>query len=118
MQVILTKPNAFEPAELEITDLEVHPAAARAETLADLVGKACKLAKTAGAARLRLLYAGRFSSDDLKKTGFRLARQYGYDPAHASFAPGMEGFAGKWQPTGFEGDFHFALRVAPQTKPG
>ena len=118
MQVILTKPNAFEPAELEITDLEVHPAAARAETLADLVGKACKLAKTAGAARLRLLYAGRFSSDDLKKTGFRLARQYGHDPAHASFAPGMEGFAGTWQPTGFEGDFHFALRVAPQTKPG
>ena len=113
MQVFLTKPNAFEPAELEITDLEIHPDAPRSRAIGHLVRNARKIARAAGAGRLRLLLSGRFSREDLSQTGYHLKRRYSYDPAHASFGDGMEHFSEAWTPTGFEGDFHFALRVAP-----
>ena len=116
MQVFLTKPNAFEPAELEITDLEVHPDAPRSRTIGHLVRNARKIARAAGAGRLRLLLSGRFSREDLSQTGYHFQRRYSYDPAHASFGDGMEHFSEGWTPTGFEGDFHFALRVAPDPK--
>ncbi|WP_156807974.1 GNAT family N-acetyltransferase [Henriciella marina] len=113
MQVILTKPNAFEPAELEITDLELHPDAPRSRAIGHLVRNARKIARAAGAGRLRLLLSGRFLREDLSQTGYHVQRRYSYDPAHASFGEGMERFGEAWEPTGFEGDFHFALRVAP-----
>lgn len=117
MLVILSKPNAFEPAGLDIIDLELAPGVPHAATVAQLIRSARKIARAAGAARLRLPFSDRFSAPDLKGTGLRLHRRFSYDPAHASFAYQEGAFARNWVPTGYEGDFHFALRVAPQRAP-
>ena len=117
MLVVLSKPNAFEPAGLDIIDLELAPGVPHAATVAQLIRSARKIARAAGAARLRLPFSDRFSAPDLKGTGLRLHRRFSYDPAHASFAYQEGAFARNWVPTGYEGDFHFALRVAPQRAP-
>jgi hypothetical protein len=117
MLAIMSKPNAYEPAGLDIVDLELASGAPRADTIAHLIRAARKLAKVSGAARLRLIFSDRFAASELKGTGLRLHRRFSYDPAHASFAGDDGRFADGWSPTGIEGDFHFALRVAPQRAP-
>lgn len=117
MLAILSKPNAYEPAGLDIVDLEFASDALRAATMARLMRAARKVAKASGAARLRLIFSDRFTAGELKGTGLRLHRRFSYDPAHAQFAEQSGKFAAAWAPTGYEGDFHFALRVAPQRAP-
>lgn len=117
MLVILSKPNAYEPAGLDIVDLELAPGAPHAATIAHLIDSARTIARAAGAARLRLLFSDRFGPSAFKGTRLRLHRRFSYDPAHASFADEDGPFAQNWVPTGYEGDFHFALRIAPQRAP-
>ena len=117
MLAILSKPNAYEPAGLDIVDLEFASGAPREATMARLIRAARKIARNSGAARLRLIFSDRFASSDLKGTGLRLHRRSSYDPAHALFADQNGKLAEAWAPTGYEGDFHFALRVAPQRAP-
>ena len=117
MLAILSKPNAYEPAGLDIVDLEFAPGEPREATMTRLTRAARKIARNSGAARLRLIFSDRFASSDLKGTGLRLHRRSSYDPAHALFADQNGKLAEAWAPTGYEGDFHFALRVAPQRAP-
>ncbi|RIJ21375.1 GNAT family N-acetyltransferase [Henriciella barbarensis] len=117
MLAILSKPNAYEPAGLDIVDLEVAPGAPRAATIGRLMRSARKIARASGVARLRLIFSDRFATAELKGSGLRLHRRFSYDPAHALFADENGKLAESWIPTGYEGDFHFALRVAPQRAP-
>lgn len=112
-QLILSKPNAFEPLELVATDLVLHPEADRAASLSALVRSARTLARRSGAARLRLPFTARFSKDDFADAPRPIRRQSRYDSAHGFFASGGHALQEHWVPTGYESDFFFALRIPP-----
>ena len=112
MQIAITKPNTFEPAELEIIDLETAPGRDPAPLVQTLIREAKSLARQAGLSRVRLPLAARFPENAFNDTGLKLARSYSYDPAHAWFPNEDSPMAKNWTPTGFEGDFFFALRLS------
>jgi hypothetical protein len=116
MQLVLAKPNTFEPAELLLADLAFHPDGDSAALLEPLIKTARSLARSSGAARLHLPFAARVPGDALSRTGPRLVRHQTYDSAHAWFAPGHHAMAAHWSPTGYAGDFFFALRSAPSSR--
>lgn len=115
-QLVLSKPNTFEPVELVIADLALRPGAERADVFASLVDAAHELARKTGAARFRLPFSSRFSEQDLAKARRPLRRKSRYDSAHAMFRDEGEALARDWHPTGFESDFHFALRTVPSAR--
>ncbi len=117
MQLAVTKPNAFEPSEVEVIDLETRPGLDAARIVPALIREAKTLARHARLSRVRLPFSDRFEAVCLDGTGARFTRAHGHDPAHAAFRSGMESFRANWTPTGFEGDFFFALRMAPK-RPG
>ncbi|WP_084420116.1 GNAT family N-acetyltransferase [Henriciella litoralis] len=112
MQVALTKPNSFEPAELEVIDLETVPGCDPARLIQTLIREAQSIARQAGLSRVRLPLATRFPDKVFSHTGLKLSRRFSYDPAHAWFADETGEMAKNWTPTGFEGDFFFALRLS------
>lgn len=118
-QVMLTKPNAFEPAELVLTDLEVRPGRDGVRIVPALIREVKALARQKRLSRVRLPYAHRFDPVCFHGTGLRFPREAGHDPAHAIFADPAGQLATDWVPTGFEGDYFFALRTAhpPAPKP-
>ena len=114
-QIVLTKPNAFEPVETVFSDLVLHPAADRPVVLANLISAARSVSRKAGAARLRLPLSCRFSQDDLANAPRALHRVCSYDTAHAHFTENANELERRWRPTGYESDFFFALRIPPAT---
>lgn len=112
-QVTLTKPSAFEPAELMITDLEVSPGTDAAQAIPDMINGIRQMARQARLSRVRLPFAGRFEPVCFAGTGAHVGRDLAYDPAYARFKRGATTLAGHWTPTGFEGDLSFALRTIP-----
>ncbi|MEQ9316192.1 MAG: hypothetical protein RLN72_10080, partial [Henriciella sp.] len=116
MQAVMTKPNSFEPAELQIIDLAHLPDRDGARIIPPLIRTARRLAYQHRLSRIRLHLSDRFEPVCFHGTGFRYERTLGYDAAHASFAKGMEQLQARWVPTGFEGDFFFALRTIPERR--
>ena len=116
MQVIITKPNAFEPAELHIIDLEILPGCDGARVIPPLIRTARSLARQHRLSRVKLPYSDRFEEVCFDGTGVRIRRQLSYDCAHGRFAKGVEELEKRWVPTGHEGDFFFALRVTPDRR--
>ncbi|MEM5516607.1 hypothetical protein WNY37_06575 [Henriciella sp. AS95] len=116
MQVVITKPNAYEPAELYISDLEVLPGRDGVRVIPPLIRAAKYIARQHGLARLRLPFADRFEALCFNQTGVRFYRQHKYDCAHGRFTKGVEQLEKHWVPTGFEGDYFFALRVTPERR--
>ena len=113
IQLAITKPNTFEPAELGIIDLEVLPGADQARIVPQLVRAALSITRHARLSRLRLPFSERFEPICFEGTGLRLTREQSYDMAHALFQDPDGPLASDWAPTGFEGDMFFALRLAP-----
>ena len=113
MQVAITKPNAFQPAELQIIDLVMRPGVDPAIGVPKLVRAAHEIARKARLSRLILPYAARFEPVCFDGTGLRYERHADYDCAHALFTPEAQSLQQAWSPTGFEGDLFFALRVTP-----
>lgn len=121
MQLAVTKPNAFEPAEIDIIDLETRPGCDAMRIVPPLIREARTLARHARLSRLRLPFSDRFEPVCFHGTGARFSRTHAHDPAHAAFSDGMDRLRHNWTPTGFEGDFYFALRIAPKrpaSRPG
>lgn len=116
MQVIITKPNAFEPAELQIIDLDHLPGRDGARIVPLLINAARHVASKLRLSRVRLPYSDRFEPICFEGTGARFERRASYDTAHGRFAKGVEQLRNHWVPTGFEGDFYFALRVLPERR--
>lgn len=114
IQLVVTKPNSFEPPELEISDMAVRPGLDQAGIVPRLVRIARKIADNANLARVRLPYSSRFEPACYRQTGFRVKRHCAHDPAHAAFNDETGSLATGWAPTGIEGDMFFALRIAPE----
>ncbi|WP_300376088.1 hypothetical protein [Henriciella sp.] len=114
IQLVVTKPNSFEPPELEISDMVVRPGLDPVAIVPRLVRTARKLAHRARLARVRLPFSARFEDICFRQTGVRVKRRYAYDPSHASFSDKSDPLATSWVPTGMEGDMFFALRIAPE----
>lgn len=113
IQLAITKPNAFEPAHLEVIDMEVRPDTDSALIVPVLVRAAKSVARRARLSRLRLPFSARFDEACYVGTGLRFTRTANYDPAHAAFGEGAEALEEYWQPSGYEGDMFFALRNPP-----
>lgn len=116
MQAVMTKPNSFEPAELQIIDLAHLPDRDGARIIPPLIRTARSLAYRHRLSRIRLHLSDRFEPVCFHATGPRYERTLAYDAAHATFAKGMEQLQARWSPTGFEGDFFFALRTLPERR--
>lgn len=113
VQLAITKPNTFEPAELEIIDLAVRPGIDPALILPSLINAARQVARKARLSRVKLPFSARFEDVCYSGTGLRFVRQSNYDPAHAVFEPEAAALQQDWAPSGFAGDLFFALRVPP-----
>lgn len=113
IQLAITKPNSFEPAELEIIDLAVRPGVDPAIALPPMINAAKAVARNARLSRLKLPFSSRFEEVCYSGTGLRFVRNSNYDPAHAAFEPSSAGLQADWSPSGFEGDLFFALRIPP-----
>ncbi|WP_084397825.1 GNAT family N-acetyltransferase [Henriciella aquimarina] len=113
MQLAITKPNTFEPADLEIIDLDVRPGADQARVVPELIKAALAVTRRARLSRLRLPFSDRFEPICFQGTGLRFTRMQSHDIAHAAFADPDGTLARYWVPTGFEGDLFFALRLVP-----
>ncbi|MGB3624196.1 MAG: GNAT family N-acetyltransferase [Henriciella sp.] len=116
MQVVMSKPNAFEPTELQIIDLKHLPGCDGALIIPPLVQAARQLARRHRLSRVRLPLSDRFEPVCFEGTGLRYERAAKHDAAHAIFAKGVEQLERRWVPTGFEGDFFFALRILPERR--
>ena len=113
IQLAITKPNSFEPAELEIIDLTVRPGIDPAIVLPPMINAAKTVARNARLSRLKLPFSNRFEDVCYSGTGLRFVRKSQHDPAHAAFGPDCTGLQTDWSPSGFEGDLFFALRIPP-----
>lgn len=116
MQAVVAKPNAFEPAELQIIDLKHLPDRDGARIIPPLILTARSMAHRHRLSRIRLPLSDRFEPVCFQGTGLRYERALSYDAAHAKFARSMEQLQARWVPTGFEGDFFFALRTLPERR--
>ena len=113
IQIAITKPNPFQPAELQIIDLAIRPGVDTAIAVPKLIRTAREIARKARLSRLKLPFAGRFEPACFDGTGMRVVRQSDHDCAHGLFSTDARSLEQAWLPTGFEGDLFFALRVAP-----
>ncbi|MEE2878964.1 MAG: hypothetical protein VX593_08165 [Pseudomonadota bacterium] len=113
IQLAITKPNAYEPAELEVIDLAVRPSMDPAIAVPMLINASKSVARNARLSRLKMPFSARFESVCYAGTGLRFARTMPYDLAHAAFLPEGAALQQDWSPSGFAGDLFFALRVPP-----